>query len=100
MGINLFDKRKWTVKKIVIAGLEGVYRCIIRPSMQGRCRFFPSCFDYSKEALMQKNICGAFYLIVKRLLRCHPWGKYGYDPVPLSPPSKSLRDLCKNKKIY
>ena len=47
------------------------------------CRFSPTCSEYMKEAIEKYGFRG-FLLGVKRILRCHPFGKYGYDPVPKS----------------
>lgn len=47
------------------------------------CRFVPTCSNYAIEAI---NTYGSFYgcfLSFKRLIRCNPWGKSGFDPVPL-----------------
>ncbi len=46
------------------------------------CRFQPTCSEYAKEAYRQHGFIKGSYLTVWRLLRCHPWAKGGYDPVP------------------
>ncbi|OYU34025.1 membrane protein insertion efficiency factor YidD [Novosphingobium sp. PASSN1] len=46
------------------------------------CRFSPSCSHYAIEALGKHGAIKGGWLTVKRLLRCHPWGGHGYDPVP------------------
>jgi putative membrane protein insertion efficiency factor len=46
------------------------------------CRFTPTCSQYMKEAIVEYGSFKGFLLGMKRLLRCHPFGKYGYDPVP------------------
>ncbi len=46
------------------------------------CRFQPTCSEYAKEAYQKYGIIKGTYLTIKRLLRCHPWAKGGYDPVP------------------
>lgn len=48
----------------------------------GNCRFYPTCSNYMIEALEVYGIFKGLYLGIKRILRCHPFGKYGYDPVP------------------
>lgn len=58
-----------------------IYQYLISPMLLPSCRFYPSCSHYALEAI---SICGpgrAFCLIIKRLLRCHPWSSGGYDPV-------------------
>ncbi len=46
------------------------------------CRFTPTCSEYMKEAVMEYGTARGLRLGIKRILRCHPFGKYGYDPVP------------------
>ena len=46
------------------------------------CRFDPTCSQYLKEAIMVHGILIGLLLGVKRILRCHPFGGFGYDPVP------------------
>lgn len=47
-----------------------------------RCRFYPSCSDYAVEALKKHGALKGLYLIIMRLLRCHPYSKGGFDFVP------------------
>ncbi|MGE5403497.1 MAG: membrane protein insertion efficiency factor YidD [Candidatus Saccharibacteria bacterium] len=47
-----------------------------------RCRYVPSCSNYAIEALQRYGAVKGTFLAVKRILRCHPWGGSGYDPVP------------------
>jgi len=46
------------------------------------CRFDPTCSTYALEALHQHGALRGSWLTVRRLSRCHPWGGYGWDPVP------------------
>ncbi len=46
------------------------------------CRFQPTCSEYAREAIKKYGIFKGGWLTVKRLCRCHPWAKGGYDPVP------------------
>jgi putative membrane protein insertion efficiency factor len=50
--------------------------------MPPTCRFAPSCSAYAIEALERHGAFRGGWLTLKRLLRCHPWGGSGYDPVP------------------
>ncbi len=59
-----------------------IYQLIISPILGNRCRYFPSCSAYLVEALEQHGVAHGLRLGVGRLLRCHPWGGQGYDPVP------------------
>ena len=46
------------------------------------CRFTPTCSEYARQAIRKYGPLKGMYLALKRLLRCHPWGGSGYDPVP------------------
>ena len=48
----------------------------------GYCRYYPSCSEYSKQAINGHGLTKGAYLSVKRLLRCHPWAEPGVDLVP------------------
>jgi putative membrane protein insertion efficiency factor len=52
-------------------------------NMHNACRFTPTCSNYALEAFENFNFFKASYLTIRRLLKCRPFGKYGYDPVPI-----------------
>jgi len=58
------------------------YRAAISPLTPASCRFTPTCSAYAIEAVTKYGVFRGGYLAVKRLLRCHPWGSSGFDPVP------------------
>lgn len=58
------------------------YQVALSPMMGGACRFHPSCSNYMIEALTVHGAFKGFLLGALRILRCHPFGKHGYDPVP------------------
>ena len=60
------------------------YQRYISPMLPPACRFTPTCSQYAVEALQKYGPLKGLYLAVKRILRCHPWGGSGYDPVPES----------------
>ncbi|MFB1027755.1 MAG: membrane protein insertion efficiency factor YidD [Flavobacteriaceae bacterium] len=73
------------MKKIFIATLLFIikmYQKLISPFFPSSCRFQPTCSHYTKDALLSHGIAKGSYLGIKRILRCHPWGGSGYDPVP------------------
>ena len=68
------------IKKILI-GIINIYQKIPGP-WHGYCKHVPTCSEYAKEAI---DVHGAFkgtILGIKRVLKCNPFGTYGYDPVP------------------
>ncbi|NJK96501.1 MAG: membrane protein insertion efficiency factor YidD [Bacteroidetes bacterium] len=62
--------------------LVRIYQYTLSPFLGGRCRYVPSCSEYSIEAYKKHGPFKGTYLSVKRILSCHPWGGHGYDPVP------------------
>lgn len=58
------------------------YQVCLSPLKPPSCRFTPTCSQYAIEALRKYGPIKGLYLTVRRLLRCHPWGGSGYDPVP------------------
>ena len=63
--------------------LVRAYQMTLSPLFSGCCRFEPSCSNYMIEALQRHGVFKGLYLGIRRLLRCHPFGGSGYDPVPL-----------------
>ncbi|MBD5317439.1 MAG: membrane protein insertion efficiency factor YidD [Bacteroides sp.] len=58
------------------------YRACISPLTPPSCRFTPTCSQYAIEAVMRHGILRGSWLTLRRIMRCHPWGGSGYDPVP------------------
>ncbi len=69
------------LKKIAISSVK-FYQYCIRPLLPNACRYTPSCSAYSIEAINKYGAFKGSFLGIKRILRCHPWGGHGYDPVP------------------
>ena len=59
-----------------------LYQLLLSPYFGNQCRFTPTCSHYAQEAIAKYgSLRGSFYSL-RRLLRCHPWCRGGYDPVP------------------
>ncbi len=69
------------MKKLLLF-LIRFYRKNISPLRQPCCRYVPTCSQYALEAVEKYGAMKGFWLALKRLLRCHPFHKGGYDPVP------------------
>lgn len=69
------------MKKILLALIK-FYKREISPYMPGNCRFIPTCSEYAFIAIERYGAFKGMWLAVKRLLRCNPFFKGGYDPVP------------------
>ncbi len=59
-----------------------VYRYLASPWVGNQCRFYPTCSHYAEEALIKHGALKGIYLMIRRLLKCHPWHEGGFDPVP------------------
>jgi len=59
-----------------------LYQWIISPFLGPCCRYEPSCSEYTVEAFKAYHSFKAFWLSLKRLISCHPWASFGYDPLP------------------
>ncbi len=69
------------VQKVAIGLIRG-YQILISPFFGAKCRYLPSCSEYAKEAIHRHGPLRGALIAVKRILRCHPWGGSGYDPIP------------------
>ena len=66
----------------LLRGLIRAYQLLLSPLLLPSCRYLPSCSDYAAEAIARHGAARGCGLALGRLLRCHPWGGSGYDPVP------------------
>jgi uncharacterized protein len=68
--------------KSLLLALVRAYRYFVSPLLGQHCRYTPSCSQYMMDALTAHGALKGGYLGVRRVLRCHPWHRGGYDPVP------------------
>lgn len=66
----------------LVLGLLRTYKVLISPLLSGCCRYYPSCADYMRDAVEIHGVSRGVWLGVRRLSRCHPFGRHGVDPVP------------------
>lgn len=59
-----------------------IYKGAISPFLPRACRYTPTCSEYGIQAIKKYGPIKGSLLTLKRILRCHPWGGHGYDPVP------------------
>ena len=59
-----------------------LYRKLLSPYMVSRCRYLPTCSDYAAEAIVKYGAVQGMVMGLKRILKCHPFGGHGHDPVP------------------
>lgn len=72
-------------KKLLILPIR-FYQYVISPMLGPRCRYLPTCSEYTIEAIQHHGPLKGTWLGIKRVARCHPWGGHGYDPVPGTDP--------------
>jgi len=65
-----------------LIGVVRLYQITLSPFIGRHCRFQPTCSHYSVEALQTHGAVKGSWLTIRRILRCHPFGGYGFDPVP------------------
>ena len=76
------------MKRILIGAIRG-YKWLLSPALPAACRYVPSCSEYACAAIEHHGALRGSARAIWRLLRCHPFAKGGYDPVP-TPDSRLL----------
>ena len=74
--------------KLILISFVKLYRVCISPFLPSCCRFQPTCSEYMIESIKIHGIIYGLFLGISRILRCHPFGNSGYNPVP---PKKASR---------
>ena len=72
--------------KAMLIGIVQAYRLLLSPWLGSSCRFEPTCSIYALQALQSHGGAAGSYLMIARLVRCHPWCAGGPDPVPTEKP--------------
>ncbi len=66
----------------ILIGFVAIYRYGLSWITPKSCRFAPTCSEYAIEALRRHGAVRGGWLSLRRIVRCHPWGGSGFDPVP------------------
>jgi len=66
----------------ILRGMIRFYQLCLAHFFAGSCRYAPTCSEYAMEAVAAHGALRGGWLALRRILRCHPWGGEGYDPVP------------------
>ena len=66
----------------IMRGAIRFYQLFVSPLTPGYCRYWPSCSAYGMTAIARHGALKGGWLTLRRILRCHPWGGWGFDPVP------------------
>lgn len=78
---KLFDFIRFLFQNLFLL-LIRVYQIFISPLLGSNCRYTPTCSQYGIEAIKKYGPFKGFWLTLKRILSCNPWGGHGHDPVP------------------
>jgi putative membrane protein insertion efficiency factor len=65
----------------VLAGIITFYQKVVSPYLPQSCRFYPTCSEYSRQAVLKHGTLKGGVMALKRIVRCHPGNPGGFDPV-------------------
>jgi putative membrane protein insertion efficiency factor len=82
LNLKLILKKIFQILAVPFILLIKIYQLFVSPLFPSSCRYTPTCSHYTAEALKKYGLFKGGWLGIKRILRCHPWGGSGYDPVP------------------
>ena len=67
-----------------------IYQFTFSPLIGKNCRYFPTCSDYAIESLKLHGLLRGSFFAIRRILKCHPFGNHGFDPIPKRKQNKVL----------
>ncbi len=79
MSIKLFISNLF---KLLFTNIIKIYQRFMSPYFPSSCKFSPTCSKYGIDAINKYGVLKGSVLTVKRILKCNPWSKGGYDPIP------------------
>jgi putative membrane protein insertion efficiency factor len=68
--------------KVILIGMVRLYKTYVSPFLPSACRYEPTCSEYAMEAVQKHGSLRGSGMAIYRVLRCQPFAKGGYDPVP------------------
>lgn len=68
--------------RVAVTAAIALYQRTISPLLGPRCRFYPTCSQYAKEAVLKHGVLRGVFLAARRIVRCNPWNLGGIDLVP------------------
>ncbi|MCD6139118.1 MAG: membrane protein insertion efficiency factor YidD [Deltaproteobacteria bacterium] len=68
--------------RVILLTLIRAYQYILSPLFPPACRFYPTCSEYTYQAVQRHGALKGSWMAAKRILRCHPFHPGGFDPVP------------------
>jgi len=73
----------WNIPKLALLGLIRLYQLIVSPTLPSNtCRYYPSCSHYGYQAIYKHGALKGTIMAIWRVLRCNPFSRGGFDPVP------------------
>ena len=67
-----------------------IYQFIVSPFIGQNCRYLPTCSEYAIESLKLHGLLRGSFFVIRRILKCHPFGGHGFDPIPKRKQNKIL----------
>jgi putative membrane protein insertion efficiency factor len=83
---------------LILVGLIRAYQLLLSPYLPASCRYHPGCSAYAAQAIAMHGPLRGLWLAVRRIVRCHPWGGMGYDPVPPRACGKVREDIVSGRR--
>jgi uncharacterized protein len=79
---GLTAPREGNIGQRILVAIIRIYQMTLSRALPPSCRFYPSCSEYTLQAIVKYGVFKGGWLGIKRILRCHPFHPGGYDPVP------------------
>jgi len=77
---NILSYIKFILIDVIVIFIR-LYQLVVSPYLSPSCRYIPTCSEYSIQAFKKYGLIKGFYLTLRRIISCHPWGGSGYHPL-------------------